>query len=168
MSAASECVTLCAVVFVVLLSFYEFSLGVAEAVFLARYSEFSSGCQGIWGWIVAACVINICVPVFTCCGLTGFADDKKDKSLLLQGLQIGQLVIAIWSAVTYYNINNSCHDFWSSNAPELWTFVMIHFVMLWIGIGIIGLILVLACTACWTSICCGNGSARSTFGGSNV
>lgn len=161
-----ECATLFAVVFVILLSLYEFSLGVSEAVYLSRYSEFSSGCQGIWGWIVAACVINICVPVFTCCGLTGLSDDeKKDKSFLLQALQIGQLVIAIWSCVTYYNISNSCQDFWTSNAPQLWTFVMIHYVMFWISIGIIGLSVLLSCTACWVSICCGS-KASTTFNNS--
>src|SRR5688572_8689989 len=116
----------CAMVFVILLSFYEFCLGVSEAVYLSRYDKYESECRGIWGWLVAACVINICVPIFTGCGVTKLMEDKKEenKNAIVQLLHIGQFVIGIWSAVTYFNIDANCHSFWTSNAPELWTFVM--------------------------------------------
>lgn len=142
----------CTVVLTILLSLYEFFLGVAEAVYVSKYDKYETECQGIWGWIVAACVINICVPIFTGCGATKLIKDKKEENsnAIVQLLQAGQLVVGIWAVVTYYNINSTCHNFWTSNAPELWTFVMIHYVMLWISVGIFVLIFVLFCVA----LCC--------------
>jgi hypothetical protein len=136
-----------------LLSFFEFSVGVSEAVFVSQYSALDNGCHHIWGWIVAASVFDICIPVFSCCGLATLfraADGRKpdEDHQIIQYLKIGQLIIAIWSVVTYYHITTSCYNFWQSNAPELWIFVMIHFAMLWISIGIIIVLILSALVAC--------------------
>jgi hypothetical protein len=133
---------------IILNSLFSLALGISEAYFLAKYDSFSDECREIWKWILAACVFDIVLPVITCCGLTNLLDDDK-KNNTPQLLIIGQLIIAIWSAVTYYNINTSCHDFWTSNAPELYTFVMVHFVCLWIMVGISGLLIVIGCLSCF-------------------
>lgn len=123
-------------IIVILMSFFAFVLGIAEAVYSSRYNQYANQCSQIWGWIVASCTINIIIPVSTCCGLSIVLSNnsEKDKNVVLEFAQIGQLIIAIWSAVAYYNISDSCYNFWTTNAPQMWTLVMIHFVMLWIMI----------------------------------
>lgn len=150
---AKEGTVVCGFVFVVLVLLYELGLGIAEAVFVAKYSDFSHECRSIWEWILAACVFNIVIPALTLC----FSFGESTNKLIVQFARIGQVIIAIWSAITYYHITTSCRDFWTSNAPELYTFVMIHFVMLWIFVGIVGLLIIMACLA----VCCGGSAAIS-------
>jgi hypothetical protein len=126
-------------------SLYTFCLGISEAVFVAKYNNYQDQCDNIWAWICAAAVINICVPVLTVCGLTSLSDEHKDKSGVLHLLYIAGFVIAVSSVVTYSNINNGCHDFWTSHAPELWTFVVIHYVMFWVSIGVTCVAICYAC-----------------------
>lgn len=138
----------------VICSLFEFCVGISEAIFLSRYHQFNDACRDIWNWILAACIINISGPVFTGCGINTalkvlFDDgDKEAESVGLQIVHIVYIVVMIWSTVTYYEINNSCRDFWVSNAPELWTFVMIHFVMFWINVAIFACGILMACCYC--------------------
>lgn len=146
------------------LSFFELALGISEAYYGAFYSQYEDQCHQIWGWIVASCVLNIVIPIITCCGLTVLFNNNsnnhhnhnnKKKLYILQYAHLGQFIIGIWSVATYYNINDSCYNFWTTNAPELWTFVMVHFVMLWIC-------LVLACISIicnWRNLKKNNGDA---------
>ncbi|VBB18223.1 hypothetical protein YASMINEVIRUS_686 [Yasminevirus sp. GU-2018] len=146
---ANEGVTLAAAIITVIINAFAFAVGIAEAVYVSKYDEYKDGCSGIWGWMVAACVIDISIPVLTCCGLTTLFNKEEDnKNSTLNLLHIGSFVIAIWSAVTYFNLSTSCYDYWQSTAPELWTFIMIHFVLLWIGVGLIGLLIVLGILVC--------------------
>jgi hypothetical protein len=136
-----------------LFSFFEFSVGISEAVFVSQYSALDNGCRDIWGWILAACVFDISIPVFTCCGigkLTAKPEDNRYKhdNQLIRLLGVGRLIIAIWSGVTYYHINSSCYNFWHSNAPELWTFVVIHYAMLWIYVWIVVLLIYATLIVC--------------------
>jgi len=139
--------------FIILINLAYFCLGISEAIFVARYSEFDDQCRQIWSWILAACVFDIVVPVISLCGIRSITKKKDEPNStcdnLLHAAKIGTIIIAIWSAVTYYNINASCHYFWTSQAPQLWTFIMIHFVALWIGVGIACLmLLILVCMCC--------------------
>ena len=146
---AKEEVSLVAAILTVIINAFAFGVGVAEAVYVSKYDEYKDGCSGIWGWMVAACVIDIAVPVLSCCGLTTLLNkEEADKNSLLNLLHIGSLVIAIWSAVTYFNLSSNCYDYWQATAPELWTFIMIHFVLLWISVGFIGLFIVFGCLLC--------------------
>lgn len=127
-----------------------FFLGIAESIFLTKYhmfdrrlTMFDTECRTIWSWILAAAILNITVPVVTCFGLYKLCicvDDDNKKIHIINCLHIGYIVIMIWSAITYSNINASCYLFWTSNAPELWTFVIIHNIMMWIGVVILFLI----------------------------
>jgi hypothetical protein len=114
------------------------ALGISEAVFLYHYSEYKfETCAPVWGWIVAACVFDILVALI---GWVALIIEKSKNSICLQ---IGSLTINIWSMVTYYNIKPSCQDFWETSAPELWTFVMIHYCFMWFNIGLICIIIIL-------------------------
>jgi hypothetical protein len=152
-------VILCAIICVGIVTFYEFAIGVYDAVFLYRYSNriFSLECQQIWGWVCVSFVINICGSVLMCCGMTRFSNNECDNMnniLILQVLQISQLAIAIWYIGTYYIINKFCHDYWTIHNHEFCIFVIIYFMMLWISVSIIGIITVLSCSGWCAKICC--------------
>jgi hypothetical protein len=110
-----------------LIYLFEFALGIAEAIFVNKYYVFSDGCRGIWSWILAACIFDI---------FAAFSDRQRYNNTWLK---VGQFIIGIWSVVTvtHKQSNEACYNFWQSNAPELWQFVIIHFVMFWISIVVI-------------------------------
>lgn len=155
-----DCLSFAYSITIILLSLFEFCLGISEAIFVSKYDQFDDGCRSIWKWILAAACINIIVPVITGCGITTlintFDEDSENNknSTLLDLLQIGQFVIGIWSGFTYNNIDSQCHDFWESSAPQLWTFVAIHYIsmMISLSIALIAFIIVLF-KACGI-ICC--------------
>ena len=156
----SECGALAFSFAIILLSLFEFCLGVSEAVFVSRYDQFENGCESIWKWILGAACINIIIPCITVCGIqtiidTFNEDNKKSNTTLLNLLQIGQFVIGIWSMNTYQKIDKECYNFWESNAPELWTFVAIHYVMTIISITIAGIAFIVligvCCNFCWNA-----------------
>jgi len=127
-------------------SIFALCLGIAEIVFIGifRDTQIDKECTNIINWLTAAAFINIGIPTLTCCGLRSL--DKKECGG--QYLQIAQIVIAIWATITYYHIDASCYNFWNSNTPELWTFVMIHFVIFWIIIGTICIIMICGFIIC--------------------
>lgn len=128
-----------------------FFLGIPEAIFVAKYESFEKDCQSIWSWILAAAILNMLVPLCTLFSLYKFCNTNDNKKIyLINLLHISQFIIALWSAITYYNINKSCYSFWISNAPELWTFVVIHLVMMWISIAIL---FVIVCSICMCYCC---------------
>jgi len=146
---------MCTVVVMMIFHLFGFCLGIAEAVFVAQYSDFNDGCSHVWEWMIAACVFNICIPVFTCCGGKRLTEEEKERSdtTIQDLLPIGNLIVGIWSMVTYYNISSECQQFWETNAPELWTLVMIHYVMMWVMIGIVCLMVLLCMCACFAQCC---------------
>src|SRR5271154_4792356 len=85
----------------VILALFDFCLGVSEAVFLSEYSSYSDGCQAIWKWILAACIISIITSVLTCCGVGKYVADETDNPLLICWayfwyiIGIGLFVVAI-------------------------------------------------------------------------
>lgn len=116
-------------------SLFSFSLGVSEAVYLAKYRDLKNECNDVWEWILAACVFNLVVSVGTCCGLVKLFENVRLAA-------IGSFIVAIWAAVTNYGISDSCYEYWDNEASILWKFVFIHFVILWISIGEIVFIVV--------------------------
>jgi hypothetical protein len=125
---------------------YEFCLGVSEAHFVAYYDDLKPECNHVWGWIVAASVFNIIISVssmcYICCvNQVGEVYDNNNS----YGVHLGQLIVGIWAIKTYFQIETSCLSFWEANAPELWTFVLIHYVMAWISIVIIIVVSIFFC-----------------------
>jgi len=147
MSDLEDCFKFMGHVYFFVAGLFTLCLGISEAVFVAKYDEYDDECRNIRAWIIAACCINIVAPVITACGLYRLADIKDQGHLpvIHSLLGIGQFVISVWSAVTYFNISTMCHDFWVSKAFELWVFVMIHFVALWVNIAITILYVVIIC-----------------------
>lgn len=121
---------------VIFLSFFAFFLGMVEAYYSSHYKEYNNQCDYVWALITTSSVINIFIPICTCCGLSIIigGNSEKNKNIVLEFAQIGQFIIAIWSTVIYFSIDNNCYNFWISQAYEIWTLVIIHFVMLWIMI----------------------------------
>lgn len=137
--------------FVVLSNLFYFGLGCAEAYYVGVYDNLNGECRNIREWMIASATINITLSVLTCCGLLylsdAFSNEKRERTLLEKLCELGKYVIAIWSIVTFYGITPNCLDFWEDNAPELWLFVVIHFVGFWVSLGIIGLLLISACVS---------------------
>lgn len=131
-----------------------FFLGISEVIYLIIYKSFATGCQSIWSWILGASIANITIPIVTCFGLYAMCTAEDNKKIhIFNCLHVGQIIIALWSAVTYYNINSSCYSFWTSNAPEIWSFVVIHLMMMWIGVLIIFLIVCSVIIICCITHC---------------
>lgn len=140
-------------IIVILINLAYFCLGVSEAIFVSRYSEFDDQCREIWVWILTACVLDIVIPVIGFCGIRALfkGDDEPDSAWdeFLYYAKVGQFVVAIWCGITYYNIDSACYYFWTSQAPQLWTFVMIHFVAMWIGVACFAIFVLVV-----TFVCC--------------
>lgn len=122
-------------------SLFSFSLGVSQAVFLAKYDHLASGCYDLWDWILAACIFNICGSAFSLATSVQYHVDPKSShgiTSALSGLtSLGQTIVSIWSVVAFFQIDVSCQSFWVSSAPELWTFTVIHFSLFWIMLGLL-------------------------------
>lgn len=144
--------------FLVLINLAYFCLGISEAIFVARYNEFDDQCQQIWSWILASSVLDIVIPVIDLCGIAYYLTKNNDKpnnvyeniyDISMYVARIGTIIIMIWANVTYYKINTSCYSFWTSQAHELWTFVVIHYFILWLCVGwIIGTLLMYMIMCC--------------------
>jgi hypothetical protein len=135
------------------MNLYELALGVAEAYFVAYYHDLEPQCTNIWAWILTASVFNIVISVLSFCYICcvccigDIYEDSRGHSL-----HLGQLIVGIWAITTYFKIEDSCQSFWESNSPELWTFVLIHYVMGWFFIVSILCSLMISC--CCVCCCC--------------
>ena len=52
------------------------------------------------------------------------------------------MVIIIWAGYTYYNIDDVCYEYWLTYAKILLIYVYIESIMLWIIVGIFGVIII--------------------------
>jgi len=112
----------------------QFILGIIEAIYLDRYSQYKLQCYYVWEWLVAGCVINIVIPLLARFGITFNRwndDDIKKIKLRINAFQIAQLIISVWAAVVFFDPNKECRDYWLEHAKELWYFVVTHFGILW-------------------------------------
>lgn len=112
----------------------QFILGIFEAIYLHRYDDQKHKCYSVWEWLVAGCVIDICIPVFARFGIQHREfDEYEQREFRKQNgcWLLAQLVVSIWSAVFFFDPNKECYNYWDTNAHELWIFVMVHFAMLW-------------------------------------
>jgi hypothetical protein len=150
-----ECYTIFRIIIVISFKLFEFGFGIAEVIYLQQYKDTTNKCENIFEWIMADCVFNIVVPVITMCGvynlITDDENNEEKQPLLMQAAHIGQLVIAIWSAIVYYNINNQCRVFWENNAPKFLIFIRINVIILWIGVALSGLCYFVCLFACLCS-----------------
>jgi hypothetical protein len=123
---------------VMIISFGLLCLGISEAYFVVRYNEFNNQCGQIWLWALFVCVFDIGHIVFNHFKNVGFlrndgmADDRYEY--LLEIIGTGRCVVSIWSAIIYHSIDDKCYYFWTSQAPQLWTFVVIHYCLMSIGV----------------------------------
>jgi hypothetical protein len=139
MAKLTGTIGLCFYVTLLLFGLMNLGLGCAEAYYLHEYADTSDGCREIWKWILSDCVFSFVTSVLGCCGI------GPSGTEIIQCAQLGSLIIAIWCAVVYNNISQSCLDYWNANGPELVTFVRINYILLLIACSIVGLSIVLGC-----------------------
>lgn len=136
--------------------FFDLGLAISEAVFLAKYDEYDDGCSHIWKWILAACILNFAAATLTCVDLCkACVDNSNDDNIDVgrsQYIRIPTFVISVWAIITFLNISDSCHDIVTSEMPEIWAFVNIHYVVGWISVGFLAI-----CLLRTVSCCCSNG-----------
>lgn len=139
-----------------------FALGVIEVIFASKYSGYKHDieehhCDNVWAWIVVASVYNITVPIISCCGLACIIGNRcnfpnvdneclRTRTSVLIILHLCSVSYGIWSLVTYFNINTMCYEFLRSFLPEFWIFIMIHFSVFWISIGVF---VIFMCVGYW-------------------
>jgi hypothetical protein len=109
-------------------SLFVFCLGIVEIVFLIQNPQLKDECENLYTWIFIAALSNMLIPAVTACGLQSYDGTENDG----QFLQIAQIVIMIWSVVTYFHIDSECLDIWIQTAPSFWIFVLIPFSGFWI------------------------------------
>ena len=144
-------------------------LGAFEIYYVNQYKEYNMMCSETWGnlrnWLLAAGIIDIIAGCFTlfgiCCSvLLSYTDsceseEGKKASAGCNCVQTGQVIIGIWSVATYYQLTKTtaCHAYWMTNAPILWNFIMVHFGLFWVSIGLLGIGIIACCCFCCASIC---------------
>lgn len=127
----------------VVLSLYKFAIGIAEGIIAAQTVNMQGGCENEWNFVLASSTINICCSVMSFCGLYVFLDKKDfNKFKMLRIFMLGHIACGIYAIVIYFMINNSCKEYWKSNAIEELYFVMIEFVNAWISFVILTVILI--------------------------
>ncbi len=130
-------------VIMTLLLVAEFILGIIESIYISKYVDLKGGCWHVWEWLLAACIFDICIPLFLQCRVVIHRDDDYYKQYYVRIgvfhnlLHIANLIISIWAAVVFFKAGDLCEAYWDNMAPELWNFVIVHFVMLWIFVAYI-------------------------------
>ena len=131
-----------------------FILGVVEAIYISKQTDRINKCWNVREWLIAACVLNIIVPLFNFCGIGTIIelfidkdssgnnkDNSNNSNISLKNIiNLSHLIIAIWSAVAYYNIDETCKAYWEET--PLWIFVKIHIVLLWFSVALFGITIV--------------------------
>lgn len=124
--------------------FGELCLGATEAIYFKKYYglDFDKDDCTVRGLVLGGAIIDIL------CGSVGFFglltrlcnkesyQNINEFILRFHILKLSYLVIVI----ALYHTNISCNQYILDNAPEFWTFIMIHFVS---GCTIIGFIFIL-------------------------
>ena len=137
---------------------------ILEIIFVSIYYTYNDVCYDVWNWIAAAAVFDM-LSAILCAGY--IVTSSRDSPNLLkwkiaQVLHLPQIIIAIWSASTYFNVyvnaTDGCYSFWKTHAPVLWSCVLVHFSELWIGV----IILLMMC--CCGILYCGCECLRRFFG----
>lgn len=137
------------------------SLGIFGAIESFKYKQYNICNKELSYWIIAACVIDICVPIFTllACFHSLIFNNKKEvdtNKILITNVKIlliSQsilLVSGIWALYTYNNISSECHDLIILNFREIWTFIILN--MIQFSVGICMIVIVSFCT-CWIWMC---------------
>lgn len=126
-------------IIVLFLSLYKLSLGISEAVMLSEYNDMKNDCEKIWIYMCCMCVVNF-ISAFSIWTVMIEKDDKSNNNDIGNFISLG---LGVWNQVIWFNIENECKLNWTENAPELWTLFTVEFVNFWIGIGILGLILLM-------------------------
>jgi len=138
--------------YVLFISIFYLFVGVAEAVIVSKYSNIHNECSEFWTIILVASILDITIPLFTWigCSLTNCSNRgvvHYAPPLVLN--HFGQVIVGLWSVAIsstvasrlhasgdpYHASGDPCHDHMITGAPEMWSLIMIHYVMFWFNIG---------------------------------
>jgi hypothetical protein len=115
-----------------------FAEGVLESIYVHKSRHHSDGCDIVHTQILVYAIIDIFTAVVFFENLiTSFQNTMyRDNNFVT--LVIGIKIFAgIWAVNTYHKMGSDCYNFWQIHAPELLTFVKIHYAECWIIIGFI-------------------------------
>ena len=131
------------------LCIFSLFLGFAELIFSGVRHEINldKKCAYLWGWTVAEGIIDLFSFVILCRFLyTRTGADLKTQRIwaAMQVFQIAPIIVMIWATNTYITISSHCYDLLSDRAAELWTFIVIHMSMMWIGVIVLICFLIVA------------------------
>lgn len=139
--------------FLISLFLFELIFGFIEVYYLIKYYYLNGRCNKIFEWISVGAVINILCSI-ACFYIVMFNNMKNkfdcDNCSFLMKIQLSQILVSTWSSITYFNIDGLCKKDWIDNAPELWDFVIVHFLMEFLVIIVICILII-----CCFLTCCG-------------
>lgn len=140
------------IVFVILWSMFMFTLGITQSVLMSQYDQFKkleNGCEELWKSLGNASFANILefvLLLIACMFIFALEQKKIDKFMqkikkyfgyyLFHFLAMQSFITYIFIASLYHKTSDFCFDFWTRNAPELWTLVIIEYFNLWIVVAV--------------------------------
>src|SRR5437868_5554164 len=119
MSKKTKVLKLC----IIILCIFEFVFGVIEAKYLIDYVQFDNGCYKVWRWLTIGSGINILSSLLCLGFLASFKIKNKYNYCTLFKIQSSQIVTSTWSIIVYFDMDDSCRNFWITMCPELYKFI---------------------------------------------
>lgn len=141
-------------IIIVLIIALLFTAGIYESVIVNNSKQYSDGCGVVHTQIIVCAIVDIVSGVVLFESLvTSFQNTMYRDSNLIT-LSIGlEIFTGLWAVVSFHRMGDECYDFWQSHAPELLTFVKIHYAVFWT---IVGLTLIGSIGACVHNYIIGN------------
>ena len=118
-------------IIIILMILFVFCTGIFESVYANKYKQYKDGCGILQTQILVFSVIDIVtgiVALIICASVIHVPIIENPLLVIF----LVECVIGLWAVVRYHQIDNMCYDFWTTNAPELIIFNIIHCVLFWI------------------------------------
>ncbi len=126
-------------IMIIIYNFYRFCLGITEAVLLSQNMNYQNECSYLWIQIIIECMINILFPLFMGCGtcILNQRSRSSDTDWRFNRFIMLSIIVGIWHQVTFFQISDSCLNFYKSNANNIWNLFMVEIVTFWVIVPII-------------------------------
>jgi hypothetical protein len=130
----------------VLLGVNQLLLGIIEGYYMDKYShvDFKNNCNYAANATIGGCINDLFCGICSLCCLVLLCSNINTVKICYTLFQLHSLKIAyVIISVIFYSTQLECYDFIVTNAPEFWSFIMIHFITGCIVIGISILLFIL-------------------------
>lgn len=113
----------------------EFIGGIYESIYTHKYKQYGDGCNHIRTQILVFAVVDIVTAIVTLANLAISFNNSIPDNNMMTVVTGFEFAIALWAVISFHTMDDTCNNFWTTNAPELLTFVKIHYAVFWIFFG---------------------------------